>query len=128
MLSCANACTAAAGSRLGPVPRAERTRGSVPTPTESPSTARSEEKETAMRRRVGHIRQRSPDSFEVRYSLGTNPATGKRKTATVTVRGTRKDAERELRKHLVAVDKGERADSTKITAGEWFDRWLSITK
>jgi len=66
-----------------------------------------------MRRRVGHIRQRSPDSFEVRYCLGIDPATGKRKTATATVRGSRKDAERELRKRLVAVDKGDRADPTK---------------
>jgi hypothetical protein len=47
-------------------------------------------------RRSGHIRERSPGSFEVRYSLGTDPATGKRKIATVTVRGSRKDAEKEL--------------------------------
>ena len=27
---------------------------------------------------TGHIRARSPGSFELRYSLGTDPATGKR--------------------------------------------------
>ena len=78
-------------------------------------------------RRTGHIRERSPGSFEIRYSLGTNPATGKRKVSTTTFKGSRKDAERELRKRLVALDKGEH-DPTKMTAGEWFDRWLSITK
>ena len=79
-------------------------------------------------RRTGHIRERSPGSYELRYSLGINPATGRRKIATATVRGSRKDAERELRKRLVAVDKGDRIDPTKITAGEWFDRWLAITR
>ena len=43
---------------------------------------------------AGHIRQRSPGSWELRYTIGTDPATGKRKTATATVRGSRKDAER----------------------------------
>ena len=28
-------------------------------------------------RRSGHIRERTPGSFELRYSLGTDPATGK---------------------------------------------------
>jgi len=37
-------------------------------------------------RSTGHIRQRTPGSWEVRYSLGTNPATGKRRMATTTVR------------------------------------------
>ena len=46
--------------------------------------------------KTGHIRERSPGSFELRYSLGTDSAPGKRRTATVTVRGTRKDAEKEI--------------------------------
>src|SRR5438477_12831337 len=45
-------------------------------------------------RRAGHIRERSPGSYELRYSLGTDPATGKRKMATATVRGSRKDADK----------------------------------
>jgi hypothetical protein len=49
-----------------------------------------------MRRTTGHIRERSPGSWELRYSLGTDLATGKRRIATTTVRGTRKDANREL--------------------------------
>jgi hypothetical protein len=47
-------------------------------------------------RKTGHIRQRTQGSWEVRYSLGTNPTTGKRRVATATVRGTRKEAEREF--------------------------------
>jgi integrase len=78
-------------------------------------------------RRAGHVRERSAGSFEIRYSL-TDSATGRRKIATATVRGNRKDAERELRKRLVAIDRGDRVDPTKMTMGEWFERWLSITK
>ena len=66
-------------------------------------------------RRAGHIRERSPGSFELRYELGTNPATGKRRTATVTVRGTRKEAERELRRLLRSLDTGEHVDPSRIT-------------
>ena len=58
-------------------------------------------------RKTGHIRERSPGAFELRYSLGrADPATGRRKVATATVRGTRKEAERELRRLLRAVDTG----------------------
>ena len=69
-------------------------------------------------RRTGHIRERSPGSFELRYALGTNPATGKRRTATATVHGSRKDAERELRRLLRAVDTGEHVDPNRITVRE----------
>jgi hypothetical protein len=40
-------------------------------------------------RRNGHIRERSPGSFELRYRLGNDPATGNRKIATAAVRGSR---------------------------------------
>ena len=39
-------------------------------------------------RPTGHLRERSPGSWELRYSLGTDPATGKRRMATTTVRET----------------------------------------
>lgn len=79
-------------------------------------------------RRSGHIRERSPGHFELRFSTGIDPSTQKRKVVTATIRGSRKDAERELRKRLVAIDQGDRIDPTKMTAGQWFDRWLSIVK
>jgi integrase len=78
-------------------------------------------------RRTGHIRERSPGAFELRYTLGTDPATGKRGTATVTVRGTRKDAERELRRLLRALDTGEHVDPNRITVGEWLTTWLDAS-
>jgi hypothetical protein len=60
-------------------------------------------------RSIGHIRQRSPGSLEIRYRLGIDPATGKRRIASTTVKGNRKAAERELRRLLCTIDTGDRA-------------------
>ena len=79
-------------------------------------------------RRTGHIRERSPGSFELRYELGANSATGKRRTATVTVRGSRKDAEKELRRLLRALDTGEHVDPNRITVREWLATWLDAIR
>ena len=79
-------------------------------------------------RRTGHIRERSPCSFELRYELGATPATGRRRTATATVRGSRKDAERELRRLLRALDTGEHVDPNRMTVREWLAQWLVIIK
>jgi integrase len=79
-------------------------------------------------RRSGHIRERSAGAFELRYSLGTDPATGKRRIATVTLRGSRKEAERELRRLLRTLDTGEHVDPSRITVREWLLTWLDATR
>ena len=79
-------------------------------------------------RRTGHIRERSPGSFELRYDLGTDLATGRRRTATATVRGTRKEAERELRRLLRSLDTGEHVDPNRMTVREWLMTWLAAVR
>src|SRR5215471_6776861 len=79
-------------------------------------------------RRTGHIRQRSPGSFELRYDLAPDPATGERKTVTTTVRSSRKDAERELRRLLHAVDTGEHIDPHRMSVREWLATWLGAIR
>jgi integrase len=79
-------------------------------------------------RSTGHIRERSPGSFELRYALGTDPATGKRRMATGTVRGTRREAEKELRRLLRTVDTGEHVDPTRMTVGQWLTTWLDTIR
>src|SRR6185312_16839024 len=81
-----------------------------------------------MSRRQGSIRERSPGAFEVRYDIGTDAATGKRRSATVTVRGTRKDAEKELRRLLRSLDTGEHVDPTRMTVREWLATWLDAVR
>src|SRR5215469_4357429 len=79
-------------------------------------------------RRAGHIRQRSPGSFELRYDLGPDPATGRRKTITTTVRGSRSDAQRELHRLLHAVDTGQHVDPHRMCVGAWLRTWLAAVR
>jgi integrase len=79
-------------------------------------------------RRHGHVRQRSPGTWEVRYGLGTEPGTGKRRTITTTVKGDRKDAEKELRRLLRTLDTGEHVDPTRMTVRQWLEFWLSAVR
>jgi integrase len=81
-----------------------------------------------MSRRQGSIRERSPGSFEVRYDIGTDAATGKRRSATVTMHGDRKEAEKELRRLLRSLDTGEHVDPTRMTVREWLATWLGAVK
>jgi integrase len=76
----------------------------------------------------GHIRQRSPGSWELRYDFGVDPGTGKRRIATTTVRGDRKAAERELRRLLCTVDQGEHVDPSRMAVREWLEHWLSTVR
>ena len=76
----------------------------------------------------GHIRQRSPGSWELRYDFGTDPATGKRRVATATVRGDRKAAEKELRRLLHTMDTGEHVDPTRLSVGQWLEQWLETVR
>ena len=79
-------------------------------------------------RNSGHIRQRSPCSFELRYSLGTDPATGKRRTVTTTVKGNRRAAEKELRRLLRTLDTGEHVDPSRMTVRQWLTTWLAAVR
>lgn len=79
-------------------------------------------------RPTGSIRPRSDGSFEIRYSLGTDPLTGKRKRIHKTINGSYKDAEIELRRLLRTVDTNEHVDPTKITVGEFLTQWLETMR
>src|SRR6516165_195497 len=76
----------------------------------------------------GHIQSRSPGSYRLRYSLGRDAVTGKRRTATTTVRGTRKDAERELTRLLRTADTGEHVDPSRMTVRQWLETWLDTIR
>jgi len=79
-------------------------------------------------RRAGNIRERSPGSFELRYDIGTDAATGKRRTASVTFRGSRKDADKELRRLLRSLDTGDHVDPNRITIRDWLATWLATVR
>jgi integrase len=72
-------------------------------------------------RREGHVRQRSPGSWEVRYR-----ADGR--IVTTTIKGSEKDAQRELRRRLHEVDQGTHTDPSRMLLRGWLERWLEIVK
>jgi integrase len=72
----------------------------------------------------GHIRARGPGAWELKYDVGVDTTTGRRITKYKTVRGTKREAERELRAILTAVDGFTYADSTKLRVGDWLHQWL----
>src|SRR5262249_37127354 len=79
-------------------------------------------------RPTGHIRERSPGSWELRYSLGTDPATGQRRVVTTSVKGNRRAAEKELRRLLRSLDTGEHVDPSKMSLRQWLASWLDSVR
>jgi integrase len=77
----------------------------------------------------GHIRQRTPGSWELRYGLPRGPD-GKRRTATLTFRGSKKEAAAKLRELMGAVDKGLHVDKRKLNVEDHvrarIDHWRSM--
>lgn len=73
----------------------------------------------------GHIRQRGPNAWELKYDTGVDPVSGKRITKFKTVHGAKRDAQRELRNILTAVEGGTYADAGKLTVGAWLQQWLT---
>ena len=76
----------------------------------------------------GHIRQRGPNAWELKYDAGTDPITGQRITKYKTVRGIKRDAQRELRDAISAVENGTYADPGKLTTRDWLMQWLDEAK
>jgi hypothetical protein len=76
----------------------------------------------------GTIKSRTPGSYRIRYSLGRDPVSGRRRWGTATVRGTRKDAERALVRALKAVADGEHVDPSRVTVGDWLGLWVDSTR
>lgn len=72
----------------------------------------------------GHIRPRGPGAWELKYDAGVDATTGKRIVRYRTVRGAKRDAQRELREILTALETGVWVDPAKITVGAWLSQWL----
>ncbi len=73
----------------------------------------------------GYMVQRSQGAWTLVFDLGADPATGKRKQKWITVRGTRKDADRELSRLLNEINTGAFVEPAKLTVAEFLDRWLT---
>jgi len=77
----------------------------------------------------GSIRAKVPGKvFEIRVSLGRDPATGRYRQQSLTVRGTRSDAQRALRRLIDDLESGkhQRPDGGSRTFAELLDEWLAF--
>ena len=71
----------------------------------------------------GSITRRGKRSWRIKYDLPRDE-TGARRIAYATIKGTRKDAEKERRRLLTALDKGMHVDPSALTVAEYLDQWL----
>jgi integrase len=78
----------------------------------------------------GSIRQRSPGSWRLTLEFGyvQDPVTGKAKRVQkyVTVRGSKRDAERRLNDLIGDVQDGTFIQPDKRTVGQWLDEWVEL--
>ena len=71
----------------------------------------------------GHIRRRGERSWELKFDAGNDPLTGKRRIRYHSFKGTKREAEVKLAKLVAENATGEYIDSSKMTVGEFVDRW-----
>jgi len=72
----------------------------------------------------GHITKRGKNSYSIAISLGRDPVTGKYKYQWVSVKGTKKEAEKRLSELLHQLDNGTFIKPGKTTLAEYLERWL----
>jgi len=72
----------------------------------------------------GHIRKRGKGSWAIILDLGQDNE-GKRRQKWHSVKGTKKDAERELTKLLHTLDSGSYIEPSKLTVSRYLKIWLS---
>ena len=73
----------------------------------------------------GYITKRGKDSYTIVLDLGRDPETGKRKQQWVSVKGTKKDAEKRLSELLSQLDNGIYVQPKKTTLADFLEMWLN---
>ncbi len=72
----------------------------------------------------GSIRQRKDGRWEARYTVGTDPGSGKQ--VQKSIYGKSQDEVRKKLKLITAdIDKGVFTEPSKLTVGKWLDQWIA---
>jgi integrase len=71
----------------------------------------------------GHIRRRGTRSWELKFDIGTDPLTGRRRVRYVSFKGSKRKAEIELARLVSENAAGLGIDPSKATLSEFLDRW-----
>jgi site-specific recombinase XerD len=72
---------------------------------------------------TGHIRRRSKNSWELKFEVGTDPLTGRRRIRYASFKGTKRAAALELARLVSENAAGGSVDPSKTTVNEFLDRW-----
>ena len=72
----------------------------------------------------GSVRKRGK-SWQGRVDVGVDPKTGERLIESVT-RRTKREVEDEIADRVAKVRRGDYINPSKITFGEWLDKWYTI--
>lgn len=72
----------------------------------------------------GNITKRGTNSWRIKFELEKDPATGQRRTALLTVKGTKKQAQAVLTQKLAEVAGGDFVYSSKSTVGDYARHWV----
>jgi integrase len=72
---------------------------------------------------TGHVRRRGARSWEIKFDLGADALTGKRRIRYVAFKGTKRAAEIELARLVSQNAAGEGVDPSKSTVAEFSERW-----
>jgi integrase len=73
----------------------------------------------------GHIIGRGKNSWAIVLDIGRDPSTGRRRQKWHTVKGTKKDAQRERTRLLGEINAGSYVEPSKMTVREFLKRWLA---
>jgi integrase len=71
----------------------------------------------------GHIRQRGENTWELKFDLGTDPLTGRRRIRYSSFKGTKREAKIELARLISENANGTGIDPTRATVAEFLERW-----
>jgi integrase len=72
----------------------------------------------------GNITRRGKASWRLKFDVGADPVTGKRRIRYQTVTGKRQDAERELARLVTAAHDGTLVEPSKLTLADYLRAWL----
>ena len=80
----------------------------------------------------GNITQRGEKSWRIKYEIGRDPVTGRRRSNFETVQGNKKDAQTKLSQRLTEVAQNKFVEPSKKTVGEFvggrIDQWEASGK
>jgi integrase len=74
---------------------------------------------------AGSITKRGQHSWRLKYEVERDPITSERRTRYLTIRGTKKEAQRELTRLLAEVDSGTSVDPSHVTVAEHLRTWIA---